>query len=240
MEHPHELHHFDARNSTISTPSPMRMRMAGSTTERPRAGVAGTVSVSLVVVLSVAEAGCVAEAIVSLDVVDVAGGGSLDVSSAVSATTVDEATAVSTAVDAGRCVPPAAGDVTIFWSTDVAAAGTAAAAGDAEGLGVPGVGFAAAGLVVDEARLEGEGDCDDARGVLRGARDVVLRGVLLLRGGASDTDVRLRGVGVARGTLTSADVDRLLRAIRGAVLIPSLCRRSAPMRATKSRDSAAG
>jgi hypothetical protein len=43
------------RNSTMSTPSPMRMRIIGRRTERPREGVAGTAgsAVTEVVTLSV-------------------------------------------------------------------------------------------------------------------------------------------------------------------------------------------
>lgn len=158
-----KISHFEARKSTISTPSPTRIRIAGSQMFRCAltGAVAGTTSV-VVTAVSAMVAGAVP---VTADESDAAGGS--EVSVAVSGDVDATASGGSDAgvgvdvVDPGFETSPAAGDDVLL----VAGAGAAATVGGAAGLGERGAGFATAGfrvLLEEEEEVDERRDDDDA------------------------------------------------------------------------------
>lgn len=251
------LRHREARNSTISTPRPMRMRIVARNTGRfCVAGASGPPVVSGAVELVVSVIGVGLNAVSALDDAavsvssEVAVGRSVVVVVAVGASTFAGGMSFAAVADE----PPAAGgdDPAV-----AAGAGTAAVVGGAEGLGVLGAGVAAAGLrvTVEDAaeRVGREVDVDDRevdvddREVDADVREVdvvdrlVVERVVVLRG-----VVRVAVSVVRRGcdvVTSGSGVELSLRVTRGAGVAartPRRCRRWAAMPARNSRDSAAG
>ena len=210
--------YFDARNSTISTPRPMRISSAGTITERFSAGAAAVLVVgagadsvdagaAVVVALSVmagdgtssATGGAEASALVWEEGADA--GGAVGAGSAGAG---EEAATEGSGEELGAAIAGAAGllDFLVFAGCEVVCRGVGDERRDAD--------FVGADFVDVDADFVDVGFDDDVvRRVTRGLSVIV-----------SARAVRVGGVDTPR--------------------MPRRCRRSAATRATKSRDSAAG
>jgi hypothetical protein len=258
--------HFDMRNSTISTPRPMRIRIIGRRTERPREGVAG-IEGSLVTEVAALSVAVVAKgsALVALrgsvgDVPEVslaARGSPLGV---VARSLPGSVVPVATSPDAGAAVVVGAGTgvAALPASGETTDAGFDADGRDgllpdettlcgAAGRDEPAVLF----VLVDDAEafvLE-EGFRDGALlrvedGRVAGAEAPVVDAVVCRRDGvvARGEDSRVDGAGLeicGRAVGSGRGVTRGAR-VGGAVVMPARRSGSAMARATKSRVSRAG